>query len=172
MNENFTRLDQYSRKDVAILTGLQFSAGESQSQLETAVIQTINTITGKVFTERDFTAIHRNGNRNKDNGRPPSVTVKFLRLTDKEMLFNRNVISKRRAMFPLLNFHHCLCKSLIDVQSRISSHNDVKFVRFMGDNKFFNVCIKRNNHDDTFLSRIQNYDHFLSELSKLTSENS
>ena len=172
MSENFTRLDQYSRKDVAILTGLQFTAGENRSELEKNVIKKINTVTGKVFTERDFSAIHRNGNRNKDNGRPPSVTVKFLRLNDKELLFDRNVISKRRAMFPSLNFHHCLCKSLIDVQSSISSHNDVKFVRFMGGNKFFNVCIRRNNQDDAFLSRIENYDHFLSELAKLTSENS
>ena len=31
--EKFIKLDQYSRKDVAILTGLQFTQGETQSTL-------------------------------------------------------------------------------------------------------------------------------------------
>ena len=168
INEDVIRLDQYSRKDVSILTGLKYSPGESQYELQNNVIQTINSITGKKLNDRDFVAVHRNGNRIKDNGRPPSVTVKFVRSTDKEILFGKSVINRRKASFPSINFHHCLCKSLINVQSRISEHCDVKFVRYMGDRKYFDVCVKLQEEgcDDFFLTRIRDYNHFIAELDK------
>ena len=170
MNENMTQIDQYARKEIAILTGLEYAAGECRTDLESKVVNTISTITGKVFNKRDFTTIHRNGNTNKEDGRPPSVTVKFHCSADKELLFQRNAISKRRLVFPSLNFHHCLCKNLINEQSRILAHDYVKYVRFMGDRRFFDVCILRENDNDAFITHIKNFDHFLLEFTKLQSD--
>ena len=70
-------------------------------------------------------------------------------------------------MFPELNFHHCMCEGMIDIQTSIAAQQPVKFVKFMGANRFFNVCCRDSNGgEDFFLNRIQNLDHFNSELSK------
>ena len=148
--EKFIKLDQYSRKDVAILTGLQFTQGETQSTLENKVLHVINGITEQQFNIHCFSAIHRNGNRCKDNGRPPSITVKFLRLQDKDLVFRKTSVIKRKNLFPELNFHHCMCEGMIDIQTSIAAQQPVKFVKFMGANRFFNVCCKDSNGGDDF----------------------
>ena len=169
LEENVIRLDQYSRKDVAIMTGLEFNAGENQSVMQNKVIDIVNKLTGKNFSIADFSAIHRNGNKLKSNGRPPSVTLKFLRFNDKDLLFDKNVNRRRVTMFREIKFHHCLCQGLINLQNKIKAHDSVKFVNYMGSNRHFSVCIRNPNSDnDTFLNRIENYSQFLSELRNVT----
>ena len=168
LNEKLIKLDQYSRKDVAIMTGLSFDPNsETQSELETNVVNTINRITGKNTTIQDYSAIHRNGRKNKRNGRPPSVTIKFLRLRDKDLLFTRNVITKRKQLYNGINFHHCLSEGMISIQNEIASNECVKFVNYMGPGRNFSVCIKRSGKDDTFLNRIESVAQFNSELENL-----
>ena len=166
LEEKFIKLDQYSRKDVVILTGLQFTQGEQQRTLETKVLDFIESITDKQFNIHDFSAIHRNGIRCKDNGRPPSITVKFLRLHDKDLIFSKLSINKRKNLYPELNIHHCMSEGMIDIQSSIATLPSVKFVKFMGANRYFNVCCKDGDNDDFFLNRIQNVEHFKTELNK------
>ena len=60
----------------------------------------------------DFIAIHRNG-RKMNGSRPPSVTVKFLRFFEKDMMFDKQVINARQRMFSGVNFFHCLCRGII-----------------------------------------------------------
>lgn len=168
LEEKFVHLDQYSRKDVVILTGLDFTEGEQHRELEYKVINLVNEVTNQNFTMKDFIAIHRNGNKHKASGRPPSVTLKFIRYFDKDLLFTKNVIARRKELFRNVNFHHCLSQGMIDIQNKISAHNVVKFVKYMGAGKFFNVCCKSPNGDDFFINRVQNSEHFITELNKVS----
>ena len=89
LNEQVMTLDQYSRKDIVILTGLSYNEAESQYELGRNVVNIVNAITGNTsdpFTLRDFSIIHRNGRKMKGS-RPPSITLKFLRFQDKDRLF-------------------------------------------------------------------------------------
>ena len=167
LNEKFIKLDQYSRKDVAIMTGLSFTEGETQHELEENVVDIINQVTGKNMTIRDYAAIHRNGRRIKNNGRPPSVTIKFLRFYDKDVLFMKSSIAKRKRVYRGINFHHCLSEGMIAIQNKIAANDSVKFVNYMGANRYFSVCIKRSGKDDIFLNRIESVQHFNVELDKL-----
>ncbi len=169
MQEKFVRLDQHSRKDVVIMTGLEYNqqTGETQSNLEGRVLDIINSVTNQNFTIRDFIAIHRNGRSNKGNGRPPSVTIKFLRYYDKDLLFNKRANTSRKNSFPSVNFHHCLCEGMIDIQNALKSERSVKFVRYMGASRHFSVCVKREGGDDVFLNRIESVAQFKAELAKL-----
>ncbi len=170
LNEHVTKLEQYSRKDVIILTGLQFNPSEMQHQLEENVVEFVNKITGNTLTHRDFIAIHRNSRViNNNRNRPPSVTVKFLRYTDKDRLFTKRSLANRKQMFPHLNYHHCLCPALIETQRLISADPNVKFVRYDGPSRQFTVCMntKDNGGRNIFLNRIQDVECFKVELSKV-----
>ena len=171
LDEKLIRLDQYSRKDVVIMTGLAFSPGENKYELENDIIQIISSITGKQFNTNDFSAIHRNGIKVKENGRPPSITLKFIRFQDKDMLFDKNVIKKRQTMYRDIKFHHCLSEGMIAIQNSIKDHEAVKFVNYLGSSRHFSVCIKKfgNADSDIFINRIQSYDHFIVELNKVMS---
>ena len=82
--------------------------------------------------------MYRNGNKIKANGRPPSITIKFLRFFDKDLLFDNNVIRKRRSMYNNINFHHCICEGMIEIQNSIKEHSSVKFVNsYMGATRYF-----------------------------------
>ena len=73
LEEDTTRLEQYQRKDVMIVTGLEMHRNETQSGLYDLILGMFNNISTsrtKKFTSNDFVAIHRNGNSYKGN-RPP-----------------------------------------------------------------------------------------------------
>ena len=167
LESNLIKIDQYSRKDTAILTGLNFSEGESNAELETKVLNVINSCTNSSYTISDFSAIHRNGRILKPNGRPPTVTIKFLRFNDKDKLFTRSTVIKRKSLYQNLNFHHCLCKGMIDIQNKIVADPNVKFVRYMGANRHFDVCYTKPDGTEFFLNRIQSFEHFQDELNKV-----
>lgn len=171
LEEQMTRMDQYSRKSVMIVTGMDFTEEESQQKLESRILGMLNDILGRhgslSFTLADFVAIHRNGRRPK-NGRPPTVTVKFLRYFEKDSLFVKRVIQCRKNRFPDIRFHHAMCPGFIEVQKLLSAHPRVKFANFEGCNRFFSVCVKDNtgsaSGNDFFLNRIQSVAHLEAEL--------
>ena len=72
-------------------------------------------------------------------------------------------------MYNDINFHHCLCEGMIEIQNSIKEHSSVKFVNCMGATRYFTVSIKKftNYDDDIFINRIQSYDHFLIEFEKV-----
>ena len=86
LEEEQIKLDQYSRKNVMVMTGLRMREGETQRELEDTVCSMFNFVTAgiKQFSKLDFIAIHRNG-RNYRNDKPPSVTIKFIRYDEKDM---------------------------------------------------------------------------------------
>ena len=159
-------MDQYSRKSVMIATGIRFTEQETQHQLEETVLGMINTILASsqyTFTIRDFVAIHRNG-RYMKGSRPPSVTVKFLRYFDKDLLFTKRYIQCRKSNFAGVNFHHCLCTGLIKEQKLLEGHPSVKFVKFEGT-RLFTVCIRgAQGKEDIFYNRIHNYTELVNKL--------
>lgn len=168
LEEQMIQMDQYSRKNVMIVTGLEFDEDEAQHRLESTLCGMFNDITGKKgslgLSLSDFVAIHRNG-RKLRKGRPPSVTVKFLRYFDKDSLFAKHLVQARKTKYPGIVFHHCLCPGLIEVQSLLTAHPRVKFAIYEGGNRFFSVCVKdQARGSDFFLNRIQNIEHFEAEL--------
>ena len=164
LEEDLVRLDQYSRKDVLILTGLSFATGEPLHELQERVLSMFNDILGPrgyTYSMIDFVAIHRNGNRNKGNGRPPSVTVKFVRFYDKDFLFAKSYIAIRKARYRGIGFHHCMCAGMIEQQNLIAECRNVKFVRYDGCNLHFTVCVKgEGSSDDIFYNRVKSFAHF------------
>ena len=165
LNEQMIRLDQYSRKDILIMTGVEYNESESDGELASKVTNILNRISGMSLNIRDFIAIHRNG-RSTRNNRPPTVTVKFLRFTDKDVIFTRRSLSNCRSMFSHVKLHHGLCPGLIDIRNKLAQVDQVKFARFDGGNRFFTVCVT-NGDDDIFFKRIQNVAQLEIEMAKL-----
>ena len=163
LEENLTRLHKYSRKGVMIVTGYTKLLNEDPVMLRSNVVGMLNKVLTpeKHLNLRDFVDIHRNSKVGK-NGKPPTITVKFIRYTDKNLFFNRESIKDRRTRLPGINFFHNMCKALIEEQGKISKHSHVKFVRYEGDNRHFSVCMVYDNNI-SFLNYIQNYKHFCSK---------
>ena len=168
LKEKMMIQDQYSRKDILIVTGLDYTEDESNEELAQTVTKILNTITGNALhlTPRDFIAIHRNG-RSFKNDRPPTVTVKFIRFTDKDCVFSKRAQNNCKRMFPKIRMHHGLCPGYIKIRNELSQINDVKFVKYAGANRYFTVCVTNNNSgEDRFFNRIQNVEHLLNEMRK------
>ena len=167
LEEQFVRMDQYSRKSVMIVTGLKLDDNETQYELEKQILGMLKTISGTTYTMADFAAIHRNGRFYK-NSRPPSITVKFLRYFDKDGLFTRRAISTRKTKFPGISFHHGMCPGLIAIQNHLSEHSRVKFVIYEGANRHFTICIKGpSGGSDIFMNRVQSFSQFETKLSDM-----
>ena len=112
LEEDTVRLDQYSRKDVLIVTGLGMDENETRADLVELITGMFNKIcTNRTLTSFDFCAIHRNGTEYKNN-RPPSATVKFLRFTDKDLFFTRTARLARVQSYRTLNFSTTCVKLL------------------------------------------------------------
>lgn len=164
LEETTVTLEQYSRKDVLILTGLDMDPNERRTELAQRIAGIFNKIcTTRTFAPDDFCAVHRNGHEYKNN-RPPSVTVKFLRFTDKDLLFDKSVKILLRKHLPKVNYFHNLCRSLIDEQDKIRDHDNVKFVIYQGVGRNFSVCL--NKPEGRFINKILNYNNFLKTLAK------
>ena len=164
LNEDRIRIEQYSRKDVLLVTGLKMEDRESQSQLFQKITGIFNDITenyDRTFTKDDFIAVHRNGISYKGN-RPPTVTVKFLRFYDKDVMFNKDTRTKLRVMFDGVKFHHNMCRPLIEEQNRINEHASVKFSIYQGDRSNFSVYL----HEGQFMNKIKNYADLIKKLAK------
>ena len=166
--EELNRAEQYSRKDVLIITGLGFEDNETDKQLQTSVIGMFNDLLkrankGYELSMLDFCAIHRNGRKMRNN-RPPSITVKFLRFFEKDMLFDKAVVRSRKTYYPGINFFHCMSKGMIEVQRVIEQNNAVKFCKFEAGG-YFSVCLLgENGQSDSWLNRIYSVEQFKTKL--------
>ncbi len=163
LEEQNIRMDQYSRKGVMTVSGFKIDTLVPQDQLATEVVDMLNTIaiSRPALTCQDFAAIHRNSKEGKD-GKPPTITVKFLRYTDKQKFFTKSAISNRKKHYRGVGFHHNMCPALISEQNNISNHQKVKFATYMGDNRWFSVCL----NDGNFLNYIRSFKHFSSSLAE------
>ena len=165
LKEKMMLQDQYSRKDILIVTGLEYSEEESNEELAQMVTKLLNTITGNTLqlTTRDFIAIHRNG-RSYKNSRPPTITVKFIRFTDKDCVLSKRAQSNCKRMYPTIRMHHGLCPGYVEIRNKLSEVSGVKFARYAGANRFFTVCATVNG-EDKFYNRIQNVQQLMNEMS-------
>ena len=126
LNDNFVQLDQYSRKDVAILTGVPTSEDETQTQVQGKVLEILKFVRPSLnLTMKDFSAIHRNGKSGRGSN-PPSITLKFLRLHEKDQFMTRD--SKTKFKNKRTNIFHALCPGMIKIQNEIKDHPRVDFV--------------------------------------------
>ena len=168
LQEKMTALDQYSRKDILIMTGLGYEEDESNDELARTVTTILNAIRGNslALTTRDFVAIHRNGRFYK-NDRPPTVTVKFIRFTDKDSVFSKRALSSCKRLYPDVRLHHGLCPGFIEIRNKLSEVNNVKFVNYVGANRYLTVCVTDpHGGDDKFYNRIQNVAQLVNEMEK------
>ena len=161
LEEDTLRIDQYSRKGVMTITGLMFDPTASQANLESEVLGMLNQICSSFnpLNRLDFVAIHRNSKEGR-NGRPPTITAKFIRFNDKNRYFSKTARSIRKTAFPGVGFHHNMCQALINEQKEIENHVSVKWASYMGDNRGFSVCLT----DGSFLNFIRSYKHFKTSL--------
>ena len=167
LTEQVIQQDQYSRKDIVIMTGLSYSEGESPQELTQSVANVLNRITGNNLnlTKRDFVAIHRN-KIDKNSSRPPTVTIKFIRFSDKDELFTKMAFTRRKEAFPQIKLHHGLCPGLIEERNKISNLDGVKFCRYDGANRHFTVCVSTTGQPDKFYNRIKSSEHFKKVLNE------
>ena len=168
LNEKLMSLDQYSRKDILILTGLSYEEEESNEELTREVTTILNAITGNKLNlnARDFIAVHRNG-RSYKNDRPPTVTIKFIRFTDKDCVLSKLSMSNCKKLYPHIRMHHGLCPGFVSIRNELSDVNNVKFAKYAGANRFFTVCVSDpHGGEDKFYNRIQNVAHLIKELEK------
>ena len=161
LSEDVVCLEQYSRKGVMILTGYPKPENEDPVELRSKVVGMLNKVLtpDKHLNIRDFVDIHRNSKFGK-NGKPPSITVKFIRYTDKNLLFNRDVTKLRKSKLPGMNFFHNMCKPLIEEQDKIKAYKHVKYVTYQGDNRHFSVCMQYDNNV-SFLNYVRNFKQFI-----------
>lgn len=139
-------IDQYSRKDVMILTGLPLHDPdeETEEELASKVLDAFRFVNPSLpMTYKDFSAIHRNGRRGK-NGKPPSVTVKFLRLHEKAKFMTRE--AKRKFKAKDLNVFHALAPRTIAEQDLIKNSESCDYVFYSGPQEHFVVKLKCNHY--------------------------
>lgn len=163
LETDFRDADQYSRKSVAIFTGLPKDSGETPGTLTGKVIETLNEALGPNQDRlclKDFVAIHRNG-LNGHNGKPPSITLKFLRYFEKELFFTKN--AKKYLRERGLNIFHALSPGFIREQDKIKNHNAVKYVTYDGPGRHFSVCLTTGK----FINRVTCANDFLSKLNDI-----
>ena len=159
LDDKNKEMDQYSRKGVAILTGLQSEEDETQVKLVDTVLGKLNSFysPNPPLNYKDFIAIHRNGKEGR-NGRPPTITLKFLRYYEKEYFFRGDI--KRKFKAEGLNLFHSLCNGLMNEQKMIKEYKDTKFVYYAGHGRQFTVCTKENE----FYNNVSNYNDFLAKI--------
>lgn len=161
LEEDHARQEQYSRKGVMIMTGVAMSPDETTRQLQETVLGKLNTlIPGQSLTSADFIAIHRNGRNYSSLGRPPSITVKFIRYDQKEQFFTKICRAKLKTNLPGLNYFHNLSQYFVKIQDRIKDNQQVKWVRYDGDRRGFTVCLK----SGSFLNFVHSYTGFCQSL--------
>lgn len=143
LEESHAKLEQYSRKGVMIMTGVQMKEGESTEDLERIVIGNLHTILNRtsVFNRSDFIAIHRNGYKYKNN-RPPSITVKFIRYFQKDLFFCKDARINRKENLADVNYFHNLSSHYINIQNAIQDAKLTKWTRYDGDRRGFTVCLE------------------------------
>ena len=171
LKEKVNEQDQCSRRYIVILTGLPYTDKESPTELNGAVLEIINKITGNgiPLNSRDFDAIYRN-RRNINKNRPPTTTIKFLRCSDKDAMFTKRARTTLKQLYSHIKFHHGMSPGSIDIRRKLSEYDSVKFVRYEGASRFFTVCLSSGNGGpDIFLNRIRNVQHLNTELDILNS---
>ncbi len=166
LNEKLNNQEQYSRKDVIIVTGMPYTDEESPHELAKNVAEMLNKITeGRLsLTPRDFIAIHRNGRQHVKN-RPPTVTVKFIRFSDKDAVFEKRARKNFKTMFPKIHMHHGLCPGYIEIRNKLALVENVKFARYDGANRYFTVLVTSpDGGEDKFYNRIRNVEQLKVEM--------
>lgn len=159
LQQDRDRLDQYSRKDVAIITGLRMPANETQEQLYATVTGMFNKASSANLKNNDFVAIHRNS-ATYNGLRPPTITCKFLRFTDKDIIFRRE--NKLKLKNEGINIHHNMCRGLIAEQDKLTNHANVKFVIYQGYNRHFSVHL----NNGKYVNKITSFKDFISKATK------
>jgi hypothetical protein len=70
-------------------------------------------------------------------------------------------------LYPDVRLHHGLCPGFIEIRNELSKVNNVKFVNYVGANRYFTVCVTDpHGGDDKFYNRIQNVAQLVNEMEK------
>jgi len=130
-------LEQYSRRNTMILTGLPVEAGEV---LETRIVDVLNEleVLPTELTTGDICNVHRN--RARSDSKPPSITVQFVRGLDKDRLFY-NKKNFRLNSNKKLNIFHAMSPALSKEMGEIRSQagDMVEYLDFRGHTQMFAV---------------------------------
>jgi len=140
LKSRLVKVEQYSRRNTMILTGVPFELGEDIEQKTIDIINDHGSLS-HVITSGDICNVHRN--KPGSAGKPASVTVVFVRGIDKDLLF-RGKRDFRTSCEKSLNIFHAMCPELVEEMKNIRQRGGdmIEYIDFYGHSKMFVVKVK------------------------------
>jgi len=155
--EKMFRLEQYSSRSTAILTGIDKTAGEDVSVKVCTVLNEADP--GSNITPLDLSNCHRNSSK-ADDEKPPTITVVFNRSQVKDQLMKKEIsdILKKKGMRLL---HH-MGPTVRNTFNKLYELDDVKWVYYLGHSSNFSVKM----HDENYYIKVKSVKHLLEKIEK------
>ncbi len=178
MTRQVVKTEQYNRRDMVTVVGLEKPSGETETSLTEKVAEHLSA-SGEEVKPADLTAVHRNGKESrmiKGKTIPPTVTVKFSKISKKDTVLKqyRNFDSAKNAPRPVkvyqsLSYHYSELRRYIVKFFGEDNASDnlglkLKWVTFQSPSSGLAVKLKK---DDIYFNGIHVFDDFLSKFAKL-----
>ena len=162
LHQRLSTLEQYSRRNTVIMSGVPHSADEN---LESKVCKLINdaNILPQKFTVNQISHVHRNRFNQKSTA---SITLQFARGIDKDRLFSQKPKFKACHKASKINIFHAMSPTLVKEQKAMQSVSGVDWVDYRGHNKHFVVKLKEE-HDKEFFRNIRGCNELMTAISNL-----
>ena len=149
-------IEQYSRRNTAIITGLEYQKDEDLANKVCKLINDADILPFEFDTEY-ISHVHRN--KIKPN-KTPTVTLQLLRAVDTDKIFAKKKLLKAKG----INIFNVLSESVKLEQDKIKNMEEVEWVAFFGHSRFFGVKMK----NDVFYKGIHSLNHLLAQVGTLT----
>ena len=177
MTRQVVKTEQYNRRDMITVVGLEKPAGETEEQLAKKVAEQLSSC-GETVTPADFTAVHRNGTETKifkGKAIPPSTSVKFSKINKKDAIMRkyRNFDSTKDApravkVFQSLSYHYSelrrsIAKFFNDDNASENLGKKLKWATYQSPSA--GIAVKLSS--DEYFKNIHVFDDFLEQFAKL-----
>lgn len=162
------KLEQYSRRGTAILTGVSYNVDENLEEKVCKIVNCTN-ILPMEFDTSYISHVHCN-RANPQSKKPPSITLSFVRSIDKDRLmtkkkqFKESVSTKLPAYGKNINLHHLLSPACVTAKSELENFDEVLWVDYRGHIKNFVVKLK----NGEFIRNISNATDLQTKVGQLT----
>ena len=176
MTRQVVKTEQYNRRDMITVVGLEKPAEETEQQLAAKVAEHLSSC-GESVSPTDFTAIHRNGTESRQiRGKtfPPTITAKFKTISKKDAVLRkyRNFDSSKNKprsvkIYQSLSHHYSelrrsITKFFDDENSSENRGKKLKWATYQSPSAGLAVKLK----SDEYFKNIHVYDDFLTEFAK------
>lgn len=149
-------VEQYSRRNTAIITGLEYQKDENIVKKVCKLINDTDILPFE-FSSEYISHVHRNKFK---EGKTPTITLQFLRAIDTDKIFANKKLLKSKGV----NIFHVLSDSVKNERELIENMEEVAWVAYFGHSRFFGVKMK----NDVFYKGIHSLNHLLAQVGTLT----